>query len=658
MQTTPRPWVAAAAVLAALIAAPAPGAAQQRPVYGASVEVVRVHAAVLDGDGNPVVGLTADDFVVIDDGVEHPVALALSPGDTPIDVALVFDQSDSIRQGAPTVKRDVRAFLDALAPDDCAFVLPFQHGVGPGMWGPAADPSLLQTIDMMPLEGGTSLNDALIVGLSEVQGWGVPGVLAAQVTTEYRQPEFAGGIGIGAAPAGAAKPPPPPVVAAPPPAAAGAQLPRGAGPEASPAPGFERRELPFRTFPSRFGCGPRAVEDGAATLAPRPDRRKALVVLSDGVDTTSSHTFGELLAFVHTADVPIFTVAIGHQGFGGRLLDRDSRRAAAIARERFDRLAAATGGRAIVASGSPDRLRAAYAEIVTILRGSYLLGYYPRLDDGAAAGSDLHRHEVEVRVRRPGSNVAARSEYFRGANDSRTARLALRRGAEQLLAGRPDAALTEARAAIAADPELWEGHFLAAAAEWVSSRPQAARLALARALELRPGVAAAHRLAWELDFELGDLPSAWQQAIRAVHAGAEMDREIVLLARRSPVPADLQARLHAPRLFLEAGGGDDAVQQVRLAGVSRALAREVSASEVFGLVGQRLAADYLLHIDAEGPDDRRPRRLESRLALYNFASRRLWREDLDVTDLGDPQAVAAAVAETFAKLESWLRDGR
>jgi hypothetical protein len=92
--------------------------------------------------------------------------------------------------------------------------------------------------------------------------------------------------------------------------------------------------------------------------------------------------------------------------------------------------------------------------------------------------------------------------------------------------------------------------------------------------------------------------------------------------------------------------------------VSRALAREVSASEVFGLVGQRLAADYFLHIDAEGPDDRRPRRLDSRLALYNFASRRLWREDLDVTDLGDPQAVAAAVAETFAKLEGWLRDGR
>jgi hypothetical protein len=644
---------------------PAPGAAQQRPAYGASVEVVRLHAAVLDGDGNPVVGLTADDFVVIDDGVEHPVALALSPGDTPVDVALVFDQSDSIRRGAPTVKQDVRAFLDALAPDDCAFVLPFQHGVGPGIWGPAADPSLLQTIDQMPLEGGTSLHDALIVGLSEVQGWSVPGVLAAQVTTAYRQPQIPGGVGIDVGSAGRVAPPPP-IAAAPPPAArAGASQSPAAGASQSPRagglaavlPGFDPADLPFRIFSPRLGCGQRAAEDGGATFAPRPDRRKALIVLTDGVDTTSSHTFGELLAFVHTADVPIFTVAIGHQG-RRVTLDRDSQRAAAIARERLGALAAATGGRAIVASGSPDRLRAAYDEIVTVLRGSYLLGYYPRLDDGAAAGSDLHRHEVEVRVRRPGSKIAARSEYFRGANDSRTARLALRRGAEQLLAGWPDAALTEARTAVAADPGLWEAHFLAAAAEWVSSRPQAARVALARALELQPGVAAAHRLAWELDFELGDLPSAWQQAIRAVHAGAEMDREIVLLARRSPVPPNLQARLHAPRLFVEAGGGDDAAQQVRLAGVSLALAREVSASEAFGLVGQRLAADYFLHIDAEGPDDRRPRRLESRLALYNYANRRLWREDLDVSDLGDPQAVAAAVAETFAKLEGWLRDER
>ncbi len=160
---------AAGTVLASSAAAPGVYPQEQRPAYRANVEIVRLHAAVLDGDGNPVTGLTARDFVVVDNGVEHEVALALSPGDTPIDVALVFDQSDSIRQSAPTVKRDARAFLDALGPDDCAFVLPFQHRIGPGIWGPPADPSLLQIIDLSRLEGGTSFNDALMVGLAEMQ---------------------------------------------------------------------------------------------------------------------------------------------------------------------------------------------------------------------------------------------------------------------------------------------------------------------------------------------------------------------------------------------------------------------------------------------------------------------------------------------------------
>ena len=161
---------------------------QQRPAYDASVEVVRLHVAVLDRDGNPVTGLRAADFVVVDNGVEHPVALALTPEDTPIDVALLFDQSDSIRKGAPTVKQDARAFLDALGPRDCVFVLPFRHKIGPGTWGPAADPEVLETINRTRVEGGTSFNDAVMVAVAEVQGWNVPHILAPQVVTEFERP--------------------------------------------------------------------------------------------------------------------------------------------------------------------------------------------------------------------------------------------------------------------------------------------------------------------------------------------------------------------------------------------------------------------------------------------------------------------------------------
>jgi hypothetical protein len=77
----------------------------QLPVYGASVEVVRLHVAVLD-DGLPVTDLTARDFVVIDNGVEHEVALALTPTDSPL-LGLVRD---------PLVA-DYHLYVDAEDPD-------------------------------------------------------------------------------------------------------------------------------------------------------------------------------------------------------------------------------------------------------------------------------------------------------------------------------------------------------------------------------------------------------------------------------------------------------------------------------------------------------------------------------------------------------------
>ena len=228
---------------------------QQRPAYGASVEVVRLHVAVLDRDGNPVTGLRAADFVVVDNGVEHPVALALTPEDTPIDVALVFDQSDSIRRSAPNVKQDARAFLDALGPRDCAFVLPFRHKIGPGTWGPAADPEVLETIDRIRVEGGTSFNDAVIVGVSEVQGWNVPDILALQVVTEFERPRSTGGVGISMGPVD--------------------ELTVDEEPEPD-APGFGRNDLPFRVFDAGGGC----PAGGGGTTGSGQERRRALVVLS------------------------------------------------------------------------------------------------------------------------------------------------------------------------------------------------------------------------------------------------------------------------------------------------------------------------------------------------------------------------------------------
>ena len=602
---------------------------QQRPSYGARVEVVRIHAAVLDSEGHPVTDLQAEDFTIVDNGVEHEVALALTPAEAPVDVALVFDQSDSIRQAAPTVKRDARAFIDALIPDDCAFVLPFQHRVGPGVWGPSVDPSLLQTIDLAPLEGGTSFNDAVMVGLAEVQRWNTPDILADRVVAQYHQPTILGGVGIDFATGDAPEP-----VAE------------------QESPGFSAADLPFRVFASSLGCGSAGGASGS-------NRRRALVVLSDGVDTTSTHSFGELLGMVHQADVPIFTVAIGHPGPGPPSSRREARRAARIAESRLRELADTTGGRFVLGVGSETGLREAYGEIITILRGSYLLSFYPRSSSGPAAETGgVREHEVEVKVRRRGTKVFARSEYFRSPSDMQTARTALRRGGRLALEGRLDEALLAAQQAIVADPDLWDAHFLQAAVRWLAGDPAAALVPLQRTLRLEPGVVAAHKLAWQIYYELGDDAQAWRQAISAEIAGADMSAENLLLAERTPPPDGFEVLLGAPRVFVEGDRGDDPEKGIRLVNMVRAVSRAVADSPLLGLVRDPLAADYFLYIDADDVQEHRPARLDSRLELYNYVDRRLWREDLEVSDIDDPERVEYAVATVMVRLEDWLAEGR
>lgn len=73
----------------------ASGHAQQVPVFRATADIVQIDVSVLDRDRQPVHGLTAADFVVLDDGIEQPI-VAFAAVDLP----------DRVRTGAPWT-RDV-----------------------------------------------------------------------------------------------------------------------------------------------------------------------------------------------------------------------------------------------------------------------------------------------------------------------------------------------------------------------------------------------------------------------------------------------------------------------------------------------------------------------------------------------------------------------
>src|SRR5688572_27650511 len=115
-------WPCVAALVSAL-AIPATTAAQ---TFKSLVESVRLDALVLD-KGQPLLGLTADDFEVRDNGVVQTVTV-LGVGTLPLDVVLVLDMSGSLSdEELGALRSAAGALLVALEPADRAALVTFSH---------------------------------------------------------------------------------------------------------------------------------------------------------------------------------------------------------------------------------------------------------------------------------------------------------------------------------------------------------------------------------------------------------------------------------------------------------------------------------------------------------------------------------------------------
>jgi VWFA-related protein len=101
------------------------GAAQ---TFKSRVESVRLDALVLDR-GRPVLGLTADNFEIRDNGALQTVTL-LGAGALPLDVILLLDMSGSLPAGRLDALRAAGgALLDALRPADRAALATFSREI-------------------------------------------------------------------------------------------------------------------------------------------------------------------------------------------------------------------------------------------------------------------------------------------------------------------------------------------------------------------------------------------------------------------------------------------------------------------------------------------------------------------------------------------------
>lgn len=149
-----------------------------------------------------------------------------------------------------------------------------------------------------------------------------------------------------------------------------------------------------------------ALDKAAYDVASHGEERRAVVVITDGVDTASTKTADEVIERSRALDVPIYAISVispiddpNSSLFAGR-----ERLAAATAGSRtLARYAEQSGGAAFTASDFAG-LREAAEQIVAELKHQYRLGYEP--PDGPAR----FRH-IEVRSTRKGVVVRTRSGY-------------------------------------------------------------------------------------------------------------------------------------------------------------------------------------------------------------------------------------------------------
>lgn len=136
------------------------------------------------------------------------------------------------------------------------------------------------------------------------------------------------------------------------------------------------------------------IATSADMLAKEPGR-KTIILLTDGVDTTSRMKIGDAIDEALRAEVVIYAIGIGDPGQGG------------VNEGALKKICDSTGGRATFPR-SPAELDKAFAELEKDLRQQYLLAYEPKSE-----ANDGSFRKLEIRVaNRKDLKIRHRKGYY------------------------------------------------------------------------------------------------------------------------------------------------------------------------------------------------------------------------------------------------------
>jgi Ca-activated chloride channel family protein len=250
---------------------------QHQPTFKAGVDLVNFAVTIVDKQGNPVTGLTADDFQITENGKPQTLrffAAGQLDDAPPLHLGMLLDTSGSMADDLKDARSAAVKFVNALDRAADFTLVDFATDVRVARFGPDDYPRLVERIRERNADGWTALYDAIGVYLNGAQN-----------------------------------------------------------------------------------------QDG----------QKVLVLYTDGGDTTSAMTFGQMLDLLKASDVTVYAVGyLEHESGSARLQQRGE----------LQRAADTTGGRAYFPVVARD-LDGVFDKIREELAARYSLGYVstdPRTD--------------------------------------------------------------------------------------------------------------------------------------------------------------------------------------------------------------------------------------------------------------------------------------
>ncbi len=163
-----------AAVLAAQSAPksdpPSTGDKSKEYTINVDVNMVVIHATVIDKHGKMVNGLKEDDFKVFEDNIPQKLSV-FSHADIPVTMGIVIDDSGSMREKRQAVNAAALTFVKTSNPQDQVFVVNFNDVYyldTPGDFAANME-DLKSALDKIDSRGGTALYDAVYASLDHLK---------------------------------------------------------------------------------------------------------------------------------------------------------------------------------------------------------------------------------------------------------------------------------------------------------------------------------------------------------------------------------------------------------------------------------------------------------------------------------------------------------